>query len=87
MFAGNLRRAARVAGNKRFESACLLQNSWTMRESIFQRSVGFCVCVSLGRCTWLIGLFFRGVKAAHRLPEILFSPRFYRERVANDLSL
>lgn len=73
LFAGNLRS---TGTRKKEVSVCVFQNSGTVRESIFQRSVGFCVCVSLGR---LISLFFRGVKSTHSLPEILFPPLFYSE--------
>lgn len=35
-------------------------------ESIYLHSVGFRVCASLGNCTWLICLFFRGIRTQPR---------------------
>lgn len=72
VFAGNLSRVAQGTRQKEVSVSVFVSKLRDNGESIFQCSVGFCVCVSLGRCTWLISLFFRGVKSACSLPEILF---------------
>lgn len=72
VFAGNLSGVAQGTRQKEVSVSVFVSKQRDNEESICQRSVGFCVCVSLGRCTWLISLFFRGVKSACSLPEILF---------------
>jgi len=72
VFAGNLSRVAQGTWQKEVSVSVFVSEQRDNGESIFQRSVGFCVCVSLGHCTWLISLFFRGVKSACSLPEFYF---------------